>query len=339
MMKCFNVAIVTALVCTLSGVVFAQQLEVNTPAGSLQSQFVDPTPGVPFNPTLNGSIQMNLGGAAGQPFALVVGQLATTSTPIPFTIEFFDLNMSGAALVTNGFGAGGALPFYLSFMNNSGTAAFSFPVNPVANGQPVAFQSIVGDPTASPIMIALSAAAEFVAMQPTSLSQDDAFLNISIPSGPIMFNGQSFGSIDIHTNGFIKFGGTSTFGDLGNNSTSMINGTMGGSPGGPAIAVLWDDIDVGNNATQSVAFAEPVPGIITVTWNNADYFPSTPIGTFSCTIDSLAFGPGFPMITFDYSMANMGGRQDGIVGVTAGNAGIATTAEHNLVVGGAVNPY
>ncbi|MCA9322529.1 MAG: hypothetical protein KDB53_17435 [Planctomycetes bacterium] len=316
----------------------AQQLDVNSPGGSLQSNGTDPVPGTPFAPNLNSSIQLTIAGGASRPIALVVGQLALVSTPIPFTTQFFDLNQVGAALVVNGFGGGGVLPFPLGFLNTSGTASYSFALNAATAGQHFAFQGIVGDPTAPPINLSLTAAAEFVPTAKITVVGDDVLTNFFVPSGPVLFKGQNYSAIQVSTNGWIKFGLNATNNDLSELYADMVSGLIGAGTAAPAIAVLWDDLDVGNTPLQNQIIDEAIPGIITVTWNNADYFPSTPLGTFSCTIDSVAFGPGLPLITLDYTAANMAGRAEGIVGITAGG-GSAVTVEHNLVVGGVVNPY
>ncbi|MCA9321245.1 MAG: hypothetical protein KDB53_10950 [Planctomycetes bacterium] len=341
-MKCFGIALATSLVVALTVTASAQQLETNSPGGSLRSQGLNPIPGSPFRPGINGTLNFTVGGPAGNPFALVFGQLATTSLSIPLTTEFFDLNQAGAVLVVNGFGPGGGLPSFFSLLNGNGQASFSFPLNPSLLNVPMAFQGFVADFTLPPININLTAAAEFVPANTVNqvvVTADDLVTNYPIPSGSITLNGQTFSSFDVDTNGWIKFG-SGAFTDLSESNFNMINGLMGGATAAPGIAVLWRDLDVGNGLPgQNLTIDEPIPGIITVTWNNADFYPATNIGTFGCTIDSLAFGPGFPQITLNYSGATFVNQINSIVGVTAGNPVNATTVEYNLVSAGAVQPY
>ncbi len=326
--------------CLILAPVTAQQLEPNTPGGFLQVNGVDPTPGTPFLVTPNGTMNFEVGGNANAGYSLVVGQLATTSITDPLLNgQFFDIDLNTAALVGDGIGGTNTgLPANLFFLNSNGVSPWSIPTNPGLLGQRLAFQAVVFDPAQPPLNLNITAAAEFDVQNVTVLTGDDSFVSFSLLQ-PYPLYGQTYNQCFISTNGWIKFGGAPFFSDLSESSQDFLSGNVGGAGAGsgPVVAPLWEDLDMGNgNPGQQVIINESVPGLLTVTWQNGDYFPSTPFGTVIATVDVTA---GIPQITLDYLGYNaMTPPTEGIVGVSDGGVAMAVANEVDLVQMGAVVP-
>ena len=326
--------------CLILAPATAQQLEPNSPGGSLQSNGVDPTPGTPFLVTPNGTMNFEVGGNAGAGYSLVAGQLATTSITDPLLNgQFFDIDLNTAALVGDGIGGTSTgLPANLFFLNGNGTSSWSIPANPGLLGQKLAFQAVVFDAAQPPLNLNITAAAEFDFQNVTLLTGDDSFVSFSLLQ-PYSLYGQTYNQCFISTNGWIKFGVAPFHSDLSESTADFLSGNVGGAGAGsgPVVAALWEDLDMGNgNPGQQVIINEATPGLLTVTWQNGDYYPSTPFGTVIATIDVTA---GVPQITLDYmGYSAMIPPTEGIVGVSDGGVAMAVANEVDLVQGGAVVP-
>ncbi|HGY89868.1 MAG TPA: hypothetical protein ENK43_01710 [Planctomycetes bacterium] len=327
-----HVKLILGMFILLLGVASAQQVEVNDAGGSLTSGGQDPVPGQPFLRTVNGSIDFTVGGGPSLPFALMAGPLAPTSFTDPLLSgEWYDLQPLSAILLVDGFGGGGMLPSFISQLNGFGEASFVFPLSTAANGVEIAFQSIVQDPTISPLFLNFTAAADFLVTTAVAVTGDDVVMNYSIPSGPLTLLGQTYGTLSVSTNGWIQFGGGAVFADPTESTGEFVTGTPGGAPAGPIVAVLWEDLDVGNGPTQAMIVEELMPAMIRVTWQNADYFPSTPAGTLRCTLDFTGTEPHFLMDYTGYQAATP--PFEGLVGLSLGGGGGTAL---DLVVGGVV---
>ncbi len=325
--------ILTALILIL-GAADAQQIEVNDAGGSLTSGGQDPVPGQPFLRTVNGSIDFTVGGGPSLPFALMAGPLAQTSFSDPLLSgEWYDLQPLAAILLVDGFGGGGVLPSFISQLNGLGEAGFVFPLSAAANGVEIAFQGIVQDPTIPPLFLNFTAAADFLVTTAVAVTGDDVVMDYTIPSGGLTLFGQTYGTLSVSTNGWIHFGGGAVFADPTESTAEFLTGTPGGALPGPVIAVLWEDLDVGNGPTQAMIVEELVPGMIRVTWQNADYFPSTSLGTIRCTLDFTGTEPHVQMDYTGYQIATA--PFEGLVGVSLGQGG---GTAHDLALGGTVQP-
>ncbi len=326
--------------CLILAPVTAQQLEPNSPGGSLQSNGVDPTPGTPFLVPPNGAMNFEVGGNANAGYSLVVGQLATTSITDPLLNgQFFDLDLATAALIGDGIGGTSTgLPASLFFLNVNGVSSWAIPANPGILGQKLAFQAVVFDAAQPPLNLNITAAVEFDIQNVTILTGDDSFTSFSLLQ-PYPLYGQTYNQCFVSTNGWIKFGGAPTFSDLSESTSDFLSGNIGnaGMGSGPVVAALWEDLDMGNgNPGQQVIISESSPGLLTVTWQNGDYYPSTPFGTVVATIDVTA---GVPQITLDYMGYTAAlPPTEGIVGVSDGGVAMAVANEVDLVQMGVVVP-
>ena len=325
----------------LAGSVSAQQREPNATGGALKSAGQDPTPGMPFLVPPTSNVEFDVEGNANAGYALVVGQLATTSITSPaLSGQFFDLDLSTAQVVGDAIGGvANGLPLSLFILNSLGKSHWSIPVNSGLAGQSIAFQSVVYDTSLPPLNLNITAAAEFSIQNVTLLTGDDATSNVILSQGFSLY-GQTYTQCWVSTNGWIKFGNTApTFGDLSESTADFMSGNLGGSGAntGPAIAVLWDDLDMGNGSpNQQVIISEAASGILRVTWQNGDYYPSTPFGTVVCTIDVTQTTPQVTMDYMGYTASPT--PTEGIVGISDGGVASATSNEIDLVQSGAVVP-
>ncbi len=329
----------TALYLVL-GAATAQQLEPNSPGGSLRSNGADPTPTVPFLVDPNSSMDFEVGGNAGSPYGLVAGQLATQSITSPLLNgQFFDLDVATATLIGDGISGGSTgLPTNLFALNGTGGANWSIPANAGLLGQQLAFQAVVSDPGQPPLNLNITAAVEFDFQSVSILIGDDTLTGITLLQ-PYAFYGQTYTQCWISTNGWIKFGGAPTHSDLAESTPNFLSGNIGnsGAGTGPIVAALWEDLDMGNgNPGQQVIIAESTPGFLTVTWQNGDYWPSTPFGTISATIDVTA---GVPQITLNFmGYTAAAPPTEGLVGISDGGTAMAVGNEVDIVQMGAVVP-
>ena len=89
------------------------------------------------------------------------------------------------------------------------------------------------------------------------------------------------------------------------------------------ISVLWEDLDVGNNTTpsQGIQITELGPGVLQVTWVDAEYWPNSATFTVACTIDS-----NLGTVTLDYTgYTNGAPPTEGLVGVSDGGTAATLT--------------
>jgi hypothetical protein len=171
-----------------------------------------------------------------------------------------------------------------------------------------------------------------------TITGDDVYQNVQLLSS-VTFYGQSFSSIDVSTNGWIKFGANATSSDLAENADNFVNGTMGSGTAAPGIAVIWEDIDMGNRPSSMVQVSQG-PGILQIDYIDGDIYPSTPFGNVSCIIDTSGTS-GIPVrVTLDYTgYTNAGPPSEGLVGVTDGTTAMSVPTALNFVQGGVVAPY
>ncbi len=325
-----HIKLILMVLALLLGATHAQQVEVNDAGGFLISGGQDPTPAQPFLRTVNGSMDFTVGGGPSLPFALMAGPLAPTSLTDPLLSgEWYDLQPLAAILLVDGFGGGGVLPSFISQLNGLGEASFAFPLSTAANGVEIAFQGIVQDATLSPLFLNFTAAADFLVTTAVAVTGDDVVMNYPIPSGSITLFGQTYGTLSVSTNGWIQFGGGAPFADPTESTSEFLTGTPGGALPGPVVAVLWEDLDVGNDPTQAMIVEELMPSMIRVTWQNADYYPSTPAGTVQCTLDFTGTEPHFQMDFTGYQAATP--PFEGLVGLSLG---AGTGMALDLAVGG-----
>lgn len=322
--------------------VAAQQLEPNTPGGSCTVNGQGPTGvGTPIPLYSAQSASIVTSGGPSLPYTLFLGNLAPAS--INFGGEFLDIDLLTATTYVDGlnFGFGGFLPSILGVLDTNGQASLDIAMNPNAVGLQVAMQGAVLDASTA-VGINITGAPEFQVI-PGNLAAtivgDDIGQYVSLLT-PINLYGNATSSVYVSTNGWVSLSQNCTFSDLAESSADVIAGTIGGAPAGdaPVVCALWDDLDMGNGIMgQELTVFESPTGQVTFTWNNADEFPTTPIGTFGFTIDNLA-----DTVTFDYS-GYTGAQIDGIVGITDGGwTGFSTPVEWDLVAagsGGVVNGY
>ena len=319
--------------------VAAQQLEVNDAGGSLTSNGTNPTPGSPFMIPSEGQLDVDIAGAPASPYIFLAGSLAATSFATGIAGQFLDLDQGAPLLVVgDGFGgSAGALPAGFFATNSGGNSNFSIPANPALGGSSIAFQAIVQDPTLGAFPFNFTAAAEYTVVNGNlnTFSGDDTLMTFPLIN-PCTIYGVTFNDIAVSTNGWLKFGANATGSDLSESTADFINGNVGGGSAAPAIAVMWEDLDMGNgNAGQEVQVFESLAGIITVTWSNGDFFPATPFGTVSCTID-CATG----QVTLDYSQYTAAAPPtEGIVGISDGGVASSTANEIDLVVAGVTTNF
>ncbi len=317
----------------------AQQREINTPGGALRNAGQDPTPGTPFLVPPTSNLEFDVEGNANAGFTLVVGQLATTSITAPsLSGQFFDLDLTTAHVIGDAIGGtANGLPLSFFILNSLGQSHWSFPVNGAHVGQNVAFQSVVYDTSLPPLNLNITAALDFAVQNVTLLTGDDVTTNVVLSQSFTLY-GQTFTQCWVSTNGWIKFGNTApTNADLSESTADFMSGNLGGSGAntGPVIGALWEDLDMGNGSPgQQVVISEMPPGFLRVTWQNGDYYPSTPFGSVVCTVDVTQ---ATPQVTLDYMgySANPA-PMEGIVGISDGGVASATSNEIDLVQSGAV---
>lgn len=326
-----------AVALAIAAPLAAQQLEPNTPGGSLTINGNGPTGYLsPIAIQFNDSVAIETSGAAGAPYTLLYGALLPTS--ISFGSEILDIDPVTAGGVVDGLGLGygGGLPPFFGFLNATGVATLGFSLNAAAIGQTVAMQAAVLDPGAA-LGLNLSGAPEFnvIPIPPvsTTLVGDDVLGTYAL-AAPLSLYGQATQDVQVSTNGYILFGNGGTFGDLSESVTELLAGTAGGAPGGqPMVAVLWEDIDMGNGVPgQQVDILELGPGLLSVSWTNGDYFPTTPFGTVSCLIDNAT-----DSVTWDFSLyTNAAPPTEGLVGISDGGSASAVGVEIDLASGGSI---
>jgi hypothetical protein len=140
---------------------------------------------------------------------------------------------------------------------------------------------------------------------------DDASVQLSLGFA-FPFNGVSYTSVFVNSNGNLTFG-------VGN--TSFSESATAFRSGPPRIAPLWDDLSPNNGGSVYARFGT---GSVTVTYENVPEFVATGSNTFSVTLAqngsvSIAYGAVSAL--------------DGLAGVTQGN-GAPAVAETNLSAGG-----
>ena len=171
-------------------------------------------------------------------------------------------------------------------------------------------------------------------------SADDGFTEYVFGT-PRTFYGQIYTSFTVSTNGWISFGGA-TNSALGETIPGFLTNTAGAPAvaNQPMVAALWEDLDLGNNASQALFVDEDsTTGILRVTWQNADYWPTDFAGTFYVEFDA---NNGTMVMDYTGLMPTIA-PMEGIVGVSDGDIAQAVLAqpagpdtEADLVVGGAV---
>ena len=349
-----TILILTGLVARAQG----QQLEANSTGGFLVNANGDnPVPGTPFSlyVPIGEPIAFQVGGAARQPIVLAMGQLATTSTIFPsLGGQAFDLEQSGAVIVGDGIGGSGALPAFLFQTSVNGVAPFIFPTSSSFLGQTLAVQAVVSDPTA-PLGLNLTAAASFVGSDALSFGGNDVVREFTMPSGAYSFYGNSYTSVDVSSNGWIRFGGgtsvdSSAFPIQSFFTAGLVEGYGNGLgpvtiPGNiapaPCVAALWADLDFSSPGSE-VSIRESSSGVLTVDWVNAES-ATVPIGSFRCSIDTTF---GSPLVVLDYSGVMSGAAFPGgllglpagpVVGVTDGGTVGAAINSVDLASGGVLN--
>ena len=335
---------------------FAQQLEPNSPGGFLvDANGANPSLGTPFSvySVAGEPIAFQVGGGGNQPFVLAMGQLATLSTIYPaLGGQALDLDQSSVAIVGDGIGGSGVLPASLFQTSPAGTAPFIFPTSPAFVGLTIALQAIVSDP-AAPLGLNFTAAAAFTGSNALIFRGNDIVQEFVIPSGPYTFYGNVFTSVDVSSNGWVRFGGATSF-SSGSFPipAALINGQLGGGTfvGGPlqglsspGIAALWADLDFSSPGAE-ISVAETSPGVLTIDWTNAEAAgTNTLVGSFRCSVDTTF---GSPLVVLDYggvvTGANFPFAPSGIpigpiVGVADGGTAGAQVIDMNLVTAGVLN--
>ena len=171
----------------------------------------------------------------------------------------------------------------------------------------------------------------------TILQGDDALLNIPL-NNPLLFAGQTFSSIDVSTNGWVKMGANATSNDLSENADDFVNGMMGLGTAAPGVAIIWEDVDMGNRPTSMVQITEDLSGQITIAYIDADYFSSTPFGNVTCTIYPNFLLAVPTRVTLDYSGYTAAvPPMEGLIGVTNGTGATGATAV-DIAAAGVVTP-
>lgn len=343
-MKLLQIPLVALLVAVVALPAVAQQQEINTPGGWLQSGGVDPIVGSPFliSPS-NGSIDFTVGGTPGAPYALFAGPLAANSIPLTTVAnQFFDLDLAGTTIVGNGIAGGGALPDFLFVLDSQGTSSWSFPVSPSAVGLSVALQAGVFDASLPPFNLNFSAAAEFSVDSRFVLSGDET-ADFTFPSGPYPMYGSSFSSVSVSTAGYLVFGGgAAPTSDFNVSRASFLSGSVGAAPmPAPVVSVMWNFALLFGGSGSEVVVEEIAPFVTRIDYNNPiDFFTGALVGSYSCTLDASS---GAMTITMDFTnlvsyAAAATGLTREICGVSDGGTSGASILELDLATGGTTNP-
>ena len=302
------------------------QLELNDAGASMTSAGVAPTSGAPFMVAQGQSVDFEVSGGTVEGYILLQGDFTDPGTNIAAISQV--LNLNNVAIIGDGIGNTGVAP-QLFVTGANGSSDWSFPVNAGQAGLAFGLQAIVADQALAPFFLNFSAAAEFSitgAFQTDLTSQlvgsaDDGYANYAFAGGPYNFYGQAYTQISVSTNGWISFAGDVTGNDLSETIPELLMGTVGlpATANQPVVAMLWEDLDLGNNINgpQALTVTEDVATqMVTVTWQNVDYFPSDLVGTVS-TIFDFANGT----VVLDYS---------GYVAVTPPNEGIIGVSDGDL---------
>ena len=349
--------VVVALVALSAGT-YSQQLQPNSPgARILTDRAIPPTPGraFPVNVIQGESMAFQVVGAPLSPLILLAGQLANPSTAIlGLGGQFLDIDLNGMAIVADGFGGTGLLPQILGFTDGIGSAPFGFPTNLAFLNQTLAFQGLLADPT-GPLGLRFTAAINFLGSSALTMSGDDDVQEFVFPSVSYDFYGQTYTSVSVSTNGWIRFGGDAllagrfaSYADFIRGGLGDLNGPLSNSqpgllpsviPAAPGIAALWADLRF-SGGTSVVTAEENQPGLLEVTWENASLLnAAAPFGTVRCTVDIQS---GSPVVTLDYTgvlnvpIAPSFPFAGPLVGITDGGTAAGVLSEFDLLSAGAV---
>ena len=316
------------LILSIAALPLAAQ-ELNGPGGSLTSNGVNPDPNCPF--LAPGAYTMEIGGTPSVPYILAQGTYGAGTAFIG--TESIDLAFTTAPVFVwaDGLAGSAGIPQPFAFTNGAGQASWSIPIPDAFQGTTSAFQAIVSDPALPPFNLNTTAAAHFFVSaafpQPQNsnliVTGDDIVMTYSFAGGPYTFYGQTWTECHVSTNGWIVFGTAPTSSDLSDSATDFVNGAVGlfGGTGRPAIAMMWEDLDMGNRPGQGVYINEDaVNNVVTFTWFDGDFFSSTAFGSIRC---KLSDNGGLPTVDFDFGgyVENNGtpGTNGPIVGISDGN--------------------
>ena len=331
------------------------QIEPNTPGGALTVLGANPVAGSPVCIQQSGQMQFEVRASMPQTgYLLAVGQFNPVGFIFtPLANQASNLVLPGAIVVGDGLGSTpGILPPTFFFLNNAAEATWALPVNPNFAGQQFAFQAITFDPTL-PGNVNFTAAVDFDIMPTNGFNLlddinfngnlDEGWTTYFFQNGPFTFYGQSYDRMSVGTNGWITFNRSDGTGDPANSddteiAADFINGGVGllGGDARPAICPLWEDLTfMRDPCTQQLLLTEQ-GSVVTVTWENVDYWPAQFIGSVSCTID---FAQNTIMMDYSGYMPGIA-PMEGIVGVSDGNYAqlngftAGTDLATDLVVGG-----
>lgn len=321
----------------------SQELETNTPGGSLTRSGANPAPGSPFIVTPMSSIDLRFGGAAGAPYVFCLGALATQSWQIgALGNQAIDLDLATVVVIGDAIGFTGFMPPAFCVIGAGGQSNWSFPANAAQGYATYSFQGAVTDPTLPPFNLNLTAAASFFvdpAVQIGSIAGDDVS-GIVTTSHAYMLYGQARTQFSYTSNGFVRVGLPAS-NDLLESSAKMKGGAPSGFAPAPLIALVWEDLNMGGVGGSVSVFEDAGAGRLSFRWLNGQYYPtSANWGTASIEIADLG-GPC--QVELDYSQfaPQMPIPVEGIAGISDGDTGIPSgpDVETDIVQIGAVAPY
>ena len=335
----------TALAAALMAVTLgAQQIELNDAGGSLTRVTSNPIPGTPFTVYQGTAFDFRVSGAPNSGYILVLGNLATSSTQLPIlNNQWLDLDQATAQVLGDGITYSSPNPGEWFITDAFGRSNWSIPVNLAMAGGDYDLQAIVSDATLPPFNLNLTAAGRWTisgaALLGTLVGDDSGLTVTSAHSYPLYGAGRT--QFGVSTNGNIRLGAIFST-DLSETAAEMIAGNPNAiTPAAPMIAVDWEDLDMGNNATQAVQIYEDiVNNELIFRWVNGEFYvTSANWGNIECRIQDLG---GFCQVELDYtSYLPAPAPSEGLVGISDGNIGGATgiDTQADIVVAGAVVPF
>ena len=150
------------------------------------------------------------------------------------------------------------------------------------------------------------------------IDADDAIYNVALPFA-FPFNGATFNTITVSTNGWIKLGpATATSSQTGDTEALMLSDD-------PRIAVCWDDLNPSSVSGSGALYYSADATQASVTWQGVQRFGASQVGTLA-NCECVLLPSGDIYLIYDASSTFNLSNSSSIVGISAGGNQVAPGA-------------